>query len=729
VAKWLRDFLGEKGTLDQLKLSPDVLPPETALAQGADFPVVLAGLLASDPFYQTAGGTDSAFVTSLYQAIVERPPTSAELNTAISSLATDTRQSVALNLLESQEAAVTLVAHWFVDYLGRGPSLAAVKGQPDVTFWAGQLQSAGDSFAILAQILASQEFLGFRPDLYEQPTPDWAPPPGPFAQPVTSQRGTAATFYPGDPVVTTNYFYWYDATSGVNVFYSDGTSALTHHPPTLQGFSYLNTAWHKEQLNDMAAAGIDVALAVSYSTPFSDPNFNDASAIASGLLFTDLGLPPMVAARHQLLQEGVKAPYLGMFYDTTSLSAGHNSKNYQVDLSTLGGKLWLYDGIRNFFSHIPSADWARIDGKPLVFLYHLGFASATDENVYSFVRAMFLRDFGVDLYLVAPDETLAPGIAFSPASQVWVSQLHQADALTVLSNLLAGDAFYEAAGGSDSGLVARLYDKLLNRPADPGGQAAWLASLSNGSRLQVVSQFLYSDESLRNLVAGWYARYLRRLGPLAQLVASPELNPWVAQLASHQDPQTVLAEVLASPEFYGASGGTDAALVENLYQRVLLRTADADGRTYWLGRLGVVSRQQMIDEFLHSDEAYQILAGEWLRYYLGNYWAGRVDAEYDWGGALSPAYRDVAEFGPGYDQSAACDRPPLAVSRAGGSLYGNNWVEFLAMNPRPWLVDIETWDELIEGSDICETNEYGRLYIDLTRQYADQFHTLGSRGP
>jgi len=34
---------------------------------------------------------------------------------------------------------------------------------------------------------------------------------------------------------------------------------------------------------------------------------------------------------------------------------------------------------------------------------------------------------------------------------------------------------------------------------------------------------------------------------------------------------------------------------------------------------------------------------------------------------------------------------------------------------------IETWSEFHEGTEICETKEYGRQYIELTRKYSDMF--------
>ena len=40
------------------------------------------------------------------------------------------------------------------------------------------------------------------------------------------------------------------------------------------------------------------------------------------------------------------------------------------------------------------------------------------------------------------------------------------------------------------------------------------------------------------------------------------------------------------------------------------------------------------------------------------------------------------------------------------------------------ILAAETWNEFSEGTDIQETVEAGRQYIDLTRRYVDQFKGL-----
>src|SRR6185503_10938901 len=68
----------------------------------------------------------------------------------------------------------------------------------------------------------------------------------------------AKSFRASDRIVGTYYFYWYDEASKAHLLDGDGTDALTTHPPTLEGLSWKSTAWHRRQLEDMMAAGIEV---------------------------------------------------------------------------------------------------------------------------------------------------------------------------------------------------------------------------------------------------------------------------------------------------------------------------------------------------------------------------------------------------------------------------------------------------------------------------------------
>jgi hypothetical protein len=100
-------------------------------------------------------------------------------------------------------------------------------------------------------------------------------------------------------------------------------------------------------------------------------------------------------------------------------------------------------------------------------------------------------------------------------------------------------------------------------------------------------------------------------------------------------------------------------------------------------------------------------------------WNVTADNTCAWGGAFGLKNPGIAELGPGYNDSAVYGRKPLIQDRTGGRFYEENWLKLLR-RPSDFAM-IETWSELHEGTDICETKEYGRQYIDLTRKYAELF--------
>ena len=101
----------------------------------------------------------------------------------------------------------------------------------------------------------------------------------------------------------------------------------------------------------------------------------------------------------------------------------------------------------------------------------------------------------------------------------------------------------------------------------------------------------------------------------------------------------------------------------------------------------------------------------------------RTDGLYGWGAApfgFNPDPRlTVASVGPGFESNdpPAPDRPN--TPRGDGGFYRANLRQALASG-RNMLV-VETWNELDEGTGILESREYGRQYIELTREYADLF--------
>jgi len=239
------------------------------------------------------------------------------------------------------------------------------------------------------------------------------PAPGKFVQ-LSREQVAQPGYSSKDRFVATYYFYWYDDASGQHFRNPDGSDGMTDHPADPKGYSYNRPAWHKKQMVDMMEAGIDVVLPVFWGCPAN------RAKPGAGESWTYAGLPPLAAAQEELIAQGRRPPRIGMFYDTSTLQ--YNAAGRRVDLTTPAGHAWFYATIRDFFSLIPPKLWATIDGKPLVFLYAAGFASAgtNDPRLLDYVRTHFAQDFGgAQPYVVAEqswrlpaESTYAWGAAF-----------------------------------------------------------------------------------------------------------------------------------------------------------------------------------------------------------------------------------------------------------------------------------------------------------------------------
>jgi hypothetical protein len=214
------------------------------------------------------------------------------------------------------------------------------------------------------------------------------PPLGPYVHLRPEHFAESRSYADGDRLVVTPYFYWYDAGSGAHLTNADGSDALTDHPPTLEGFSYKLPQWHRQELLDMVAAGIDVVLPVYWG----EPSQRIPGAPVSAQPWSYSGIPPLVQAREGLLAEGIEPPLIGLFYDTSTLE--YNAEGTRIDLTTPRGQQWFYESVRDFFSLVPPKHWAMIDGRPIVFLYSAAFAVAHDQRCIDFLQESFAGDFG-----------------------------------------------------------------------------------------------------------------------------------------------------------------------------------------------------------------------------------------------------------------------------------------------------------------------------------------------
>ena len=210
--------------------------------------------------------------------------------------------------------------------------------------------------------------------------------PGPSIGLTAESLEAVESYQLDQPVIGTYLFYWYDVYSTAHVTYGDGGDACTTHPPSWEDYSFHSTRWWRQELTDIAAAGIDFAAPVYWGHP-DDPD---------GWSFQ--GLPHLVRACDYMVRQGETCPKVALFYDTSTLSATH--ERGQIDLATDDGKAWFYCTVRDFFSYIPPRHWAAVEGRPVILLYAAAFAAKQDPELFPYVRERFQADFGVDPYII-----------------------------------------------------------------------------------------------------------------------------------------------------------------------------------------------------------------------------------------------------------------------------------------------------------------------------------------
>jgi hypothetical protein len=198
---------------------------------------------------------------------------------------------------------------------------------------------------------------------------------------------SSSSWKPGKKLVATYYFYWYDSYTGWHFVNPDGSDALTDHPPKkyLKDYSYTEVSWHRRELLDMIDARIDIVLPVYWG---NDWNF----------FWSKPGLLKLVEAVDELITDGHTPPKIGMFYDTTALQDQNNG--IPPYLTTKKGKALFYSMIADFFNLIPKRLWAKIDGRPIVFIWGSQFVSDYNQNTFKYVYKHFLDEFGAKPYIV-----------------------------------------------------------------------------------------------------------------------------------------------------------------------------------------------------------------------------------------------------------------------------------------------------------------------------------------
>ncbi|HEX3071666.1 MAG TPA: DUF4214 domain-containing protein [Thermoanaerobaculia bacterium] len=165
---------------------------------------------------------------------------------------------------------------------------------------------------------------------------------------------------------------------------------------------------------------------------------------------------------------------------------------------------------------------------------------------------------------------------------------------------VAGDTSTPVSGSGPSNerWVNQIYIDLLGRTADAASVSAFSALLTSGTpRTTVALSVLTSVEYRNRLMTSFYATFLHRTP------ATAELSFWLPAFAANLSDEQIEAQMVASPEYFALSGGTNAGWINRIFNDVLGRTPSAAEAATFSGFLGSSSRATVGFSILKSSEA------------------------------------------------------------------------------------------------------------------------------
>jgi hypothetical protein len=155
---------------------------------------------------------------------------------------------------------------------------------------------------------------------------------------------------------------------------------------------------------------------------------------------------------------------------------------------------------------------------------------------------------------------------------------------------------------ADDVLIEEMFEERLGRAASMNEVQEWLNVMQALGPAAVIRGIEESPEARTHLVQGWYLHFLGRAA------GNGEEQGFVKLMLLGETEEQVLADILASPEFYAraqtliSSGTPDERWVQALYQVLLGRTASSTEVNGWITALATESRTTVALAFVESEE-------------------------------------------------------------------------------------------------------------------------------
>ncbi len=133
--------------------------------------------------------------------------------------------------------------------------------------------------------------------------------------------------------------------------------------------------------------------------------------------------------------------------------------------------------------------------------------------------------------------------------------------------------------GSAVAYVDHIFQLFLGRAASEQDLLNWAAIIDRGGRSELTDALVLSDEWAGVIVEDFYQSALGRGSD------SSGRTHWLGQIESGVRIETIGSHFYGSEEYFNRSGGTNESFVTALYQDLLERSPDADGLSFWSGKL------------------------------------------------------------------------------------------------------------------------------------------------